>query len=279
MRAGSPRTGCGHRAWSYALEGTDAGRRRAARPGRRRAGVDALVVVGGDGMLHLALQCVAGTDAARHRPAGTGNDFATAARASPPHDAAGGAPTSSPAGSVRTVDAGAPSGRRRWFAGVLSSGFDSAVNERANQMRWPQGRSRYNVAIVAELGCSRRCRSRITVDGETIEREAMLVAVGNGTSYGGGMKVVPGGAARRRAAARHGARQGRQAWSSCGSSRGSTRAPTSTHPAVDGARRPRGAAARRLGPSPTPTASASARCPVTATCVPGPCGSSCRRIT
>ncbi len=161
-------------------------------------GVDALVAVGGDGMIHLALQCVAGTSTPLGAvPAGTGNDFATMLGL-PIHDPVAAADIVAD-GVVREVDAARLSfgdvsagETGRWFAGVMSSGFDSAVNERANQMRWPRGKARYNVAIIAELGVFSPMAFTVTVDGVTIEREAMLVAVGNGISYGGGMKVCPG---------------------------------------------------------------------------------------
>jgi diacylglycerol kinase (ATP) len=157
------------------------------------AGVDALVVAGGDGMVHLGVQCVAGTDVPLGVvPAGTGNDFATALGIAA-HDPDGAADVVG-RWSVRTVDAvltDSPAGKR-WFAGVLSSGFDSAVNERANHHRWPRGRMRYNLAILAELGVFKALPFRLTVDGTVIEAEAMLAAVGNNTSYGGGMRVAPG---------------------------------------------------------------------------------------
>jgi diacylglycerol kinase (ATP) len=66
------------------------------------------------------------------------------------------------------------------------------VNERANRMSWPRGRSRYNLAIAAELRTFRPVPFVLELDGERWETEAMLVAVGNGVSYGGGMKVCPG---------------------------------------------------------------------------------------
>jgi len=47
------------------------------------------------------------------------------------------------------------------------------------------------VATVAELGVFRAVPYRIVLDGEQHELEAMLVAVGNGPSYGGGMRVCP----------------------------------------------------------------------------------------
>ena len=34
---------------------------------------------------------------------------------------------------------------------MLYAGFDSGVNERANAMRWPAGKRRYDLAIALEL--------------------------------------------------------------------------------------------------------------------------------
>lgn len=164
-------------------EGFDQARDRVA------AGVDALVAVGGDGLVNLALQVVAGTDTPLGLiPAGTGNDIARAAGI-PLRDPAAAVDVVA-AGHVRAVDAGRAAGR--WFAGVLGSGFDSMVNERANRMHWPRGRMRYNLAMLAELRTFRPVPFVIELDGEPWETEAMLVAVGNGPSYGGGMRVCPG---------------------------------------------------------------------------------------
>ena len=155
---------------------------------RVAAGVDGVVAVGGDGLVNLALQVVAGTPLPLGVvPAGTGNDFARAL----------GIPLDQPTQAVDlvvraatiTVDMGRANGR--WFGGVLGSGFDSMVNERANRMTWPTGRSRYNIAIVLELRTFRPVPYVLVLDGEPWTTEAMLVAVGNGSSYGGGMKVCP----------------------------------------------------------------------------------------
>lgn len=78
-----------------------------------------------------------------------------------------------------------------WFAAILSTGFDSIVNERANRLTWPQGPQRYNVAIALELPKFKATEYEITMDSGTITTEAMLIAVGNGRSYGGGMLVCP----------------------------------------------------------------------------------------
>jgi diacylglycerol kinase (ATP) len=80
----------------------------------------------------------------------------------------------------------------KWFGCVLGAGFDSRVNDRANQMTWPKGKSRYNIAMLAELRVFKPLPFRIVIDDEEPwETEAMLVAIGNAKSYGAGMKVTP----------------------------------------------------------------------------------------
>jgi diacylglycerol kinase (ATP) len=155
--------------------------------------VDAVVALGGDGMVHLALNAVAGTDTPLGIvPAGTGNDLAATLKLPTKDPLAAAAliadrltnDTAWPMDAVRVGD--------KWFGCVLGAGFDSRVNDRANTMSWPRGRMRYNIAILAELGVFKPLPFRITMDdGEPWETEAMLVAVGNAKSYGAGMLVCP----------------------------------------------------------------------------------------
>lgn len=154
-------------------------------------GVDAVVALGGDGMVHLALQATAGTTTPLGIvPAGTGNDLATCL----------GIPADPVAavelvlgGSRRRIDAARVSDAagERWFGCVLGAGFDSAVNERANRLRWPKGGARYDVAIALELPRFKALPFTLTLDGERWETDAMLVAVGNAQSYGAGIRVTP----------------------------------------------------------------------------------------
>src|SRR4051794_26453071 len=143
-------------------------------------GVDALVALGGDGMVHLALNVVAGTDTPLGIiPAGTGNDLANTL-ALPTKDpvAAAALIADRLAGeSIRRMDAVRVG--EKWFGCVLGAGFDSRVNDRANRMSWPRGRMRYNLAILAELGVFKPVPFVLTLDGERWATEAMLVAVGN----------------------------------------------------------------------------------------------------
>jgi diacylglycerol kinase (ATP) len=75
---------------------------------------------------------------------------------------------------------------------VLAAGFDAIVNERANEMTWPKGQMRYNLATLAELRTFSPIPYVIEVDGEQHRFEAMMVAVGNGPSFGGGMRITEG---------------------------------------------------------------------------------------
>jgi diacylglycerol kinase (ATP) len=174
-----------------AMDGAHAVER--ARAAIEARSVDVLVVAGGDGMVHLGVNLVAGTDGPLGIiAAGTGNDNARELGL-PVRDAAK-AVERIVHGATRRIDAVRvldPHGNPRWFVGVLAAGFDAVVNERANGWRWPKGQMRYNLAIARELGVFRPIPYVVEIDGTRHETKAMLVAVANGPAYGGGMKVVP----------------------------------------------------------------------------------------
>jgi diacylglycerol kinase (ATP) len=155
-------------------------------------GVDAVVALGGDGMVHLVLNLVAGSATPLGIvPAGTGNDLASHLDL----------PTKDPVAAAGIIADRLESGRprpmdavrvgERWFGCVLGAGFDSRVNDRANRMSWPRGRRRYDIAMIAELRVFKPLPFVLELDGERLETEAMLVALGNARSYGAGMKVCP----------------------------------------------------------------------------------------
>ena len=147
-----------------------------------------VIAIGGDGLAHLVLQHVVPV----HLPflvipAGTGNDFVRSIgwsleNVEPLLDRAlSDAPQPIDLGNVDS----------EWFGAILSTGFDSVVNERANHLKWPRGPQRYNVAIALELARFKPIEYEIIYDGNVLRTEAMLVAIGNGKSYGGGMNVCP----------------------------------------------------------------------------------------
>lgn len=172
---------------------------RAEAAARLAAGVDALVVVGGDGMVNLGVELAAGTGIPLGIiPSGTGNDMARGLGIAldDPEAAVQGMLAALDRG-PRVIDAAridygtGPSAGSRRFACVLSAGFDAIVNERANRMRRPRGRSRYTIALLVELARLRPIDYRLVVDGVEHRERALLVSVGNNTSLGGGMKVTP----------------------------------------------------------------------------------------
>lgn len=154
--------------------------------------VDAVVICGGDGLVHLAVQSLAESGIPLGIiPAGTGNDAARSL----------GIPLKDPVAAAnvitktepRKIDLGRATfeTRQRWFLQILSTGFDSVVNELANTYRWPSGTLKYNRAMIALLPRFKPISYRIDVDGRTLDFQGMLVAIANGPSYGGGMLVCP----------------------------------------------------------------------------------------
>jgi len=160
-------------------------------------GLDALVVVGGDGMVHLGVNVVAGTD----RPlgivaSGSGNDIARWLGL-PVHDV--------PA-SLEVLSRGLREGPHQidaaqvrapgreafeWFVGVLSCGIDAAVNARANQMRFPPGMGKYLRALATELVGFRSYGYRLVHDDGEETFAGPLVAVANTGAFGGGIRIAP----------------------------------------------------------------------------------------
>jgi diacylglycerol kinase (ATP) len=155
-------------------------------------GVAAVIAVGGDGTVHAALQAVAGTTTPLAVvPAGTGNDLALALGIpADPVAAAEAAAADLLDGRRTAIDAGRTGDR--WWVTVLCCGFDSAVSDRANRLRWPRGRRRYDVAILAELARMRSHEVTLVLDGVESTAPVTLVAVGNTAWYGGALRICPG---------------------------------------------------------------------------------------
>jgi diacylglycerol kinase (ATP) len=163
------------------------------------AGVDAVAVCGGDGIVHLAANVLAGGDIPLGvLPAGSGNDIADLLGIAPDSiRAAHQIGAALVAGRVRRIDVGRCDGpplvpgTDRAFVGLVYAGFDSAVNERANRLRLVPARTRYNIALAIETVRLGARRMRLGLDGETRDVLATLVAVGNGAQYGGGKRIAP----------------------------------------------------------------------------------------
>jgi diacylglycerol kinase (ATP) len=151
------------------------------------SGTGRVVLVGGDGLLHLALQPLAGTGTELALiPTGTGNDFAHAlgldqgdldaqvTRALAP---------ARPLDAIRTTHG--------WVASVAGIGFSATVNARANALAWPRGGARYSVATMLVLPQLRSVSLTIELDGERLDIDTVMLAVANTSCFGGGMRICP----------------------------------------------------------------------------------------
>jgi diacylglycerol kinase (ATP) len=180
--------------------------------------VDALVVVGGDGMVHLGVNAVIGTPTPLGIvPAGSGNDFARALDLSPRKqmEAIDRIVQALGSNSIAEMDAvqvepyvlRAHVGRlkiarqstkpfsesvRRWYVGTLSVGLDAAVNAQANEYKWPKGHLKYLRAVFASVPRFKPYGYSITIDGKKFESTGTLAAISNAPMFGGGIPISPG---------------------------------------------------------------------------------------
>ncbi len=156
-----------------------------------RHGAEIVAVLGGDGTVSCAANGLLGTGAALAvLPAGTGDDFAAAIGAGSFPSAvrllANPKTVAIDVVRLRTGDTD------RRFVNIAGAGFDSEVNETANAMTVNLGGTgTYVAALVKTLSRFTPARYDLSVDGEAITLDAMLVVIGSGLSYGGGMKVLP----------------------------------------------------------------------------------------
>ena len=168
-------------------------------------GADLIIAAGGDGTLGEVLNGVFGTPTKLSStklgvlPLGTGNDFARGLGIKNLRIAL----DVLRVGRTRFVDCGRacfPRETRLWL-NIAGTGFDSRVANRINQnkpaiLKRLRGPLAYLVAAGAEVRELQSFDLKITldegfVDERILRRRALLCAVANAQSYGGGMRVAP----------------------------------------------------------------------------------------
>lgn len=167
----------------------------AARPTPIDGRHDCLIVMGGDGMMHLGLNAAAGSGVPLGViPAGTGNDFCRGVGV--PKSAVAAAKVIAE-GVTQDIDLTRVSGEladgstQRYVGSVVSTGYDARVNRRTNAMTFTLGSLGYAYSALAELARFEPLRYRITMDGVPRNQTAMLIAVANAGLFGGGMRIAP----------------------------------------------------------------------------------------
>jgi len=157
----------------------------------REAAVSAVarvLVCGGDGTVHEAVNGLAGSGTALGvLPGGRGNDLA--ATLGVPLDPAAAA-RHLVRGSTRRIDLGVVNGRR--FGTTAGVGFDADVATRTNRGIWRRaGRFSYVGGILTSLVAFRAPRLVVTAGDERRDGRYMLCAVSNTGRYGGGVLIAP----------------------------------------------------------------------------------------
>jgi diacylglycerol kinase (ATP) len=161
------------------------------------AGLDAVVVIGGDGTVrrHLPRLAEIGVPVLVV-PTGSGNDFASSLGIKNPRQAlAIWKQFAERRDNVRTIDLGCATdfeGVRHLFCNVANFGMDSDINRRANDLTpfW-RANGGYILSLFPSLMHYRAPEVRLCIDGRTMERKLLLAVAANATRYGRGLHIAP----------------------------------------------------------------------------------------
>lgn len=151
-------------------------------------GYKLIVSVGGDGTLNEIAKAILDTDVSLGMlPGGTGNDMARTLDISlDPNEALDNIFNHE----KKTIDVGYVNDEL--FLNIASTGLDSEVVERAKKYKEKyKGNTAYSISVFETLFKFRKKPMKIIIDGEELDEEIYLVAVGNGKTYGGGFKILP----------------------------------------------------------------------------------------
>ncbi|HAJ95651.1 MAG TPA: hypothetical protein DCP02_05385 [Actinobacteria bacterium] len=147
------------------------------------------IAAGGDGTLHYIANILAGSNKKMGAiPLGSGNDAATNLGIS--SDIAACCKIIKN-GKIKNIDMGLIN-NKYYYLCIAGSGFDSRVNDLANNTRLPlNGPSKYKYSVYKTLLTFRSKEFTFSYDGQKRKMQGMFVVASNMSSYGGGMKITP----------------------------------------------------------------------------------------
>ena len=145
------------------------------------------VVMSGDGLVGAVGGAMAGSETPLGIvPGGRGNDLARVLGiSSRPEEAV----ATLFAGHSRRIDVGEANGKR--FLGIVSVGFDSECNRRANEVKVIRNNLVYVYSLFVTLLGWKPARFTIRVDDERTRFTGSAVSVANNSTFGGGMRIAP----------------------------------------------------------------------------------------
>lgn len=150
--------------------------------------IDRVVACGGDGLVSEAAAALAGGELPLAIvPAGRGNDLARALAL--PLDVRAAAAVAVQ-GRVRRIDLGDTDGHV--FCTVAACGLDAEVSRRARERRLPlPGPVTYLLELLRAVGRFPGFDVRVEHEGGVVEGRALVLAVANTATYGGGFRIAP----------------------------------------------------------------------------------------
>lgn len=147
-----------------------------------------LIIVGGDGTINEAVNGLKFNVPVSILPAGTGDDFVKNITIGKRLDEQ---LETAIHGKVVEVDLGQCNDRK--FVNGVGIGFDGQIVEDMDTKRVPllRGHAAYYYHVLRILGGYQERNFAYTVDGKEYDKELILLTVGNGTTFGGGFKLMP----------------------------------------------------------------------------------------
>ena len=147
-----------------------------------------LIIVGGDGTINESVNALTHDIPMTIIPTGTGNDFVKNVKICKTLQEQFEAIIN---GNIQTIDLGICNDRK--FANGVGIGFDGQIVEDMSSKTVPllKGHAKYYYHVLQVLASYKTRDFKFSVDDKPFERPLIIMTIGNGTTFGGGFKLMP----------------------------------------------------------------------------------------